>query len=488
MSPAINNAMHVVPESTICNLLRDTLLGRVSDDLRHNYQTSEDMTTFLVLGMATFACQDGAYVRMSDGSLIPLTGYFVVSAPPGSGKSTLMSRLLKPFRDVEAEAAEDSAQEYRRYRSAQFIWKGRVRQLRRELDEAIAAGKGPDTVSVKLDHVLSEEPRLLLTASWIAEDTTIQALRHRLHKVWPSACIVLDEGIRFFNNPLSRAFADFCTLYDARLARNERVTTGVESVESAFLSMVIATQPGPLYGYLNEHGKKALGTGFLSRLQLLDVHQVMPVRLRTGRAMRHEALGQYDERVVLLKRDARKRMRKSGAFEPVIIDISEAAGHVLEGTSELIQARLSGNGYSAEMEAYLGRLTVLIARLAGVLHRFEGCEGPVAENTMRIAMEIGFWLALGTSKVLARMREPSDADKADIDALVQMLRGHAFQRRRLFIRKGELSAMAPSFGIDDVRCKRALQRLFAARWAWMEEAHGNSKIIRLSPHFFSIGR
>lgn len=464
-------------------LLCDTLIGRVWRELQQHYQTVEELTFFLLLGMLTSACQDGAYVRMPDGRLVPLTSYWVVSAPPASGKSTLLTRLLEPFRKAEAEAAADNAQQQRRFRADHLIWKRQLRHLTREMDEAVAQGQDGRYLSMKLSILIPDEPQAPLVASWLAEDTTIQALRRRLHKTWPSACIVLDEGIRFFKSPLSRAFADFCTLHDARLAKNERITTGAESVENAFLSMVIATQSGPLLQYLKEHGQTAFDTGFLARLQLLDVRYPIAPRVSNQQNLSHEAFDEYDKRVAFLKADARRRMRKTGAFEPAIIDISQAAGDLLNGSLQAFGTRVAVEGLSLDMDPYVQRLPVLIARVAGVLHRFEGCEGATTENTMRIAIEIGFWLAQETNKVLLRLHEPSAAEKADIEILRRMLNMHGRERRRSFITKSELWAMAPSFGLDETRCKHALQYLCKVRWVW-QEVRGNATIIRLSPYFF----
>lgn len=458
------------------------LLGRVCEELRHNYQTVADLTFFLVLGMATLACQDGIYVRMRDGTLVPLTGYFFVSGPPGCGKSTLLHRLLEPFMKAEAEAAEDSESTVHRYLAALSIWQAQRRKLKREIDKAIAHGEDTDALSAELEFLLAQEPCAPLTASWLAEDTTIQALRRRLHKVWPSAGIVLDEGIRFFMSTLSRAFADFCTLYDARLARNDRITSGSESVERAFLSKVIATQRMPLFAFLKEHGQKAFDTGYLARLQLFDVTAPVPPRVSDGRAMRTEALHEFDNRVLALKRDARQRM-ESGVFEPVVIDLSEAADALLAGVPLQIRAHTAARLYSVDMGPYLLRLPILIVRIAGVLHRFEGYSGEISADTMSCAIEIGFWLAQQTNDVLVRCHEPSPEERADMDAVVHMLRTYAYQHRRPFIVRGELWDMAPSFGLNEVRCKRAIHYLCQVGVVWLGR-RGNAAIIGLSPQYF----
>lgn len=468
----------------IMHMVRGTLLGRTCNELRHNFQTASDLTLFVVLGMLTFACQDGAYVRMRDGTLVPLIGYFFVSGPPGCGKSTLLRRLLEPFMKAETEAIEESASEVHRYKAELHVWRAKVGKIKREINEAISDSEDAASLRGELEHLLAQEPRAPMTAAWLAEDTTIQALRSRLHKVWPSAGIVLDEGIRFFTSTLSRAFADFCTLSDSRLARNDRMKTGSESVERAFLSMLIAAQPAPLYAYLKEHGQKAFDTGFLARLQLFDARSPISPRVPDGRAIQNEALSALDERVFFLKRDARKRMQ-NGVFDAVVIDLSEGADALLAGVPLRIQAGTVARRYSPDMESYLLRLPIQIVRIAGVLHRFEGYSGAISADTMRCAIEIGFWLAQQTNDVLIRCHEPSPGERADMDTVVYMLRNYAYQHRRPFIARSELWDIAPSFGLDETRCKRAIHSLCKAAVVWLDR-RGNATIIRLSPQHFPV--
>ena len=178
-----------------------------------------------------------------------------------------------------------------------------------------------------------------------------------------------------------------------------------------------------------------------------------------------------------------KRMRSDGTFDPVVLEFSEAAGRMLDSMPQMIKARFWSVGQLPEMEPYLLRLPVLMARTAGVLHRFEGDEGLISVATMRVAAELGFWLAQETSQVLLRSKEPSAADKNDIDILVHMLRVHVLRCRRPFVTRGELADMAPGFGLDEVRCKRALHALCQAHWVSLH-SRGSAKFIRLSPQYF----
>ena len=145
----------------------------------------------------------------------------------------------------------------------------------------------------------------------------------------------------------------------------------------------------------------------------------------------------------------------------------------------------AAGSYSPDMGPYLLRLTILIARIAGVLHRFEGRSGEISADMMRCALEIGFWLAQRTNDVLIRAQEPSPVERADMDAVVNLLRTHAYRHRRPFVARSELWDMAPSIGLDEARSKRAIHHLCKAAVVWLER-RGSAAIIRLSPQYFPI--
>ncbi|WP_333967870.1 DUF3987 domain-containing protein [Burkholderia cepacia] len=129
-----------------------TRFQRVFDELRHNCCAADELTLFLLLGMTTFACQDGAFVRLRNGTLSPLTGYFIVSAPPASGKSTVLTRLSQPFGQAEIEAKEGGAQLRRHYRAKRVVCPPLSLKLRQM--PAISSNRGGRTKRIYREHVL----------------------------------------------------------------------------------------------------------------------------------------------------------------------------------------------------------------------------------------------------------------------------------------------------------------------------------------------
>lgn len=467
---------------SILQMLGGSLLGRVCEDLQHNFQTVADLTLFILIGMSSFACQDGAFVRLKDGTLVPISGYYWVSGLSNCGKSTLIGRLLGAFHKAEAEAAAESAQARRRYEAERRVRASVERNLMRGVDKAIASGKDPSSVSFQLGLQLPAEIHPPRIASWLLADTTIQALRRHLMRVWPSVGLVLEEGLVFLSSGLSRAFADFDTLHDARLSKNARMASGTDSVANAFLSQVIAMQPGLLYDFLRAHGQKAFDTGFLSRLRIFDLQTPFPPRVPNGRVFRNDALNELDERILAIKREDRKRM-KNGAFDPLIFEMTDGAEAMLPDIQAAVQARMAAGMYVPDMKPYVLRLPMSVVRTAGMLQRIESYEGPITESTMKIALTIELWLAQETNKVFARLQGPTIQEQANIDTVMNMLNLIAYEKRRNFVTPRELFLAAPSYGVDEASCKRSLHFLYGTQVLSQEE-RGNATIIRLSPQFF----
>ncbi|HDR9076381.1 TPA: DUF3987 domain-containing protein, partial [Burkholderia vietnamiensis] len=406
-----------------------------------------------------------------------------IAAPSGSGKSTLIYRLLRPFLEAEDEALDASTHELGGWRADRMVWQDRVNALRAEIRLNTVQNLNVDDLLDQLKALMADEPKPSRTASWLVQDATMPALRRHLTKIWPSVMMVLDEGIGFFTSAISRAFEDFCTLTDARLAKNERVSTGRQSIERAYCSKVIAVQNAPLHAYLNEFGQLAYETGYIGRVNMVEIQPPLPKREYDGRPVWAQALDDWDDRVKSLLRDARKRMRSNGTFEAVILHVSEKAEAVFTQADNTLKERMAAGMYSRDMGPYLARLVEHMVRIAGTIHRFEGREGEISEQTARLAVAIGFWLAHEYHEVVSRPPEPSAAERNDVQTLADALSLFVYRYRRQFLTKRELYNMAPSFGLDEARCKRSLHHLCAAGLAWLE-TRGNSTAIRLSPQAF----
>ena len=482
-SPVLRDGSNLL--FAVLQLIEDMLIGRVFDALLRNYQTVEKLTFSILLGLMTCACQDGAFVCMRNGTLVPLTGYWFIAAPSGSGKSTLIYRLLRPFLEAEDEALDASTQESGDWRAERLVWQDKVNVLRAKIRVETEQGQSVDDLLDQLKALMAGEPKRLRTASWLVQDATMPALRHHLTRIWPSVMMVLDEGIGFFTSAISRAFEDFCTLTDARLAKNERVSTGRQSVERAFCSKVIAVQNAPLHAYLNEYGQLAYDTGYIGRVHMIEILAPLPKREYDGRPVWALALDNWDDRVKSLLRDARKRMRQNGTFDAVMIHVSEKADAVFTQADNMLKERTAAGTYSRDMKPYLARLVEHMVRIAGTIHRFEGREGEISEETARLAVAIGFWLAHEYHELVSRPPEPSAAERNDVQTLADALSLFVYQHRRQFLTKRELYDMAPSFGLEEARCKRALHHLCGAGVAWFE-TRGNSTTIRLSPRAFPL--
>lgn len=467
----------------VLQLIENTLIGRVFDALVFNYQTAEKLALSILLGMMTCACQDGAFVRMRDGTHVPLTSYWFIAAPSGSGKSMLIYRLLRPFLEVEDEALDASTQESGDWRAERLVWQDKVNALRAKI--RLEAAQNPNVAGLldQLKALMADEPKRPRTASWLVQDATMPALRHHLTRIWPSVMMVLDEGIGFFTSAISRAFEDFCTLTGARLAKNERISTGRQSVERAYCSKVIAVQNAPLHAYLDDYGQLAHDTGYIGRVHIVEILPPLPKREYDGRPLWAQALDDWDDRVKSLLRDARKRMRQNGTFEAVILHVSEEADAVFKQADNTIKERAAVGMYSRDMGPYIARLVEHMVRIAGTIHRFEGYEGEISEATAQLAVEIGFWLADEYREVVSRPPEPSTEQKREAQTLVDALSVFGYQHRRNFLTPRELYNLGANCGLDEAACKRARHHLCKAGVVWLE-ARGNATLIRLSPQAF----
>lgn len=96
--------MSFIPKSTaiISPVLSGTLIGDASSELAANRLFPVETTTLMALSVASYAASLGYCVQYEDGDRLPIGIYALAEQPSGAGKSGVLKRLDRGFRDAIA--------------------------------------------------------------------------------------------------------------------------------------------------------------------------------------------------------------------------------------------------------------------------------------------------------------------------------------------------------------------------------------------------
>lgn len=222
--------------------------------------------------------------------------------------------------------------------------------------------------------------------SFLYKDTTVPALVAGLHELRMGG-LVSFEGKDLMTGLVQAASIKLNALWSGETIRTRRVHTGNLALRNARLTMLVMVQPGVIGRVLRKKGDELRDDGFLGRV----ITAVAPIAL----GVQGFNLGQtetpakraFEERgLCLLKlnvdaadnRDAKRKVLVMGA---------EAAEVWRRYRHHILQASSPGGHLECAPE-HARRLPENVTRVAGLLHVYEGFDGPISEKVMWCAIVI----------------------------------------------------------------------------------------------------
>tara|TARA_R100000365_G_scaffold3488_1_gene11651 strand:- start:13439 stop:13996 length:558 start_codon:yes stop_codon:yes gene_type:complete len=79
---------------------------------------------------------------------------------------------------------------------------------------------------------------------------------------------------------------------------------------------------------------------------------------------------------------------KQPGFQRKVLEFTPEAADLWVKTADEIEGQLSPGGFYEQVQDHGSKLAEMIARLAALLHLFEGFDGGISVDTLRVAMEV----------------------------------------------------------------------------------------------------
>ena len=257
----------------------------------------------------------------------------------------------------------------------------------------------------------------------------------------PTAGLVSYEGSRLLKDIVRKEADHLNELWSGEPVKFRRVTVKSFTLNNARLSMLVMVHPGRLQEFLSKSGEYLRDTGLLARLMVAKAEDVSflppspefpipePCREAFGNRIR-ELLEQNLEAAC------------DPQFKRKAIQFTPNAGRIwLDYSAQLKFDARPGGRYELAPE-HAGRLAENVARVAALLHYFEGFEGDIDESTLYAAMA----LCESFSRYFLGLFVPEISEEMDAHFLDEWL-SHHFRNKPFPVRwlpRSELRRRAPN--------------------------------------------
>jgi putative DNA primase/helicase len=424
--------------------------------------------------------------RRDDWLVVPNIWGGVVGRP-GVMKTPALSEAMRPLRRLEAEEAEQHAEDMQDYQLQQMVSKAREKALTAELEKSVAGKGGRAEVDIlkdlKRQRSAEGEP---VCIRYETNDATVEKLGELLADNPNGILMFRDELVGWLRNldkaghEGSRAF--FLEAWDGKGAFTfDRIGRGTLRIEAACVSIMGGVQPGPLAGYVRDAGRAGAGAdGLLQRFQLL-VFPDEPLGWRNvdrwpDSEARNNAFCRFCQ---LAELDASKISADRSGQTPFLRFDDAAAELFTEWRVELEKTKLR-QGEPEIIEAHLSKYRSLVPSLALICHLADGGTGPVSELAMVKAAAWAEYLESHARRIYSLAME----DNGSTVALAGRIRSgdveDGFVPRDIY-RKGWA-------GLDKDGTWRAVEGLEALRWLRVRDIRPDvgrpSKVCHINPRIF----
>ncbi|MDP5798617.1 YfjI family protein [Pseudomonas aeruginosa] len=433
-------------------VLERTLLWRASEQLAINSQVHPEMVALTLLAGISAAAQGRYDVSLPYGAIRPTSIYAAVIVGSGYGKSVVYEKVMNPIQEVQ-------------------------RQLRKKKHDRTIAdeGRGFDGVRCRVDAENKQE--MVREFQLLYKDATPEGLFLSLKNSIPSAALATDEAEIFFKSAMGGARGHLNTLWDGRDTIVMRASKDDVVLEDVRLMLLLMSQPEVMRDYVQKRGALGRDSGMFARFVVCAPPSVLGTRVRSLQSSQNWGVWlQAEERLRSLALENTLLAYAPFSARNVLNFTDEAAAYWI-GVLNEIERQVGPGGFFAGAVDHAAKLGENIARVAALIHVFEGAAGDISEETLRIAVELCCFYSKSFFDVFMPMPQEF------LDA--QVLQGWFDEQRKFGVNKiryNHVRQYAPASLRDKGRLRGAIDVLMSQGWI-LVYSEGRARYINLNPYF-----
>ena len=400
---------------------RAKLLGESSDAVARDRQLSHEMALGTALGVASAACQGCVDIKTPEGGKLPASLAILIVAESGQGKSTansLFSAGLEGFQEEKAEAFDSKK---RSHDAKDAVWKSRRDKIKRAIAKRQDDCESTADLEWSLEEHLKRQPITPMQFQMLYKDVSPSAMLESMRQ-FRIAALISGEGGDIIDGKMFESIPHMNSAWSAETINIVRSGKPKISIYGPRLTICIMIQPGVLDLQPRKKAKRLADSGHWARYMVFTPVSTKGGRVFTGAKVDMSPLDAFNRRVRELLEYMYEEVEQKGG-EREVLEFSPAAADYWRETSNKIQRQQwPGEPYERAPD-HAQKLGENIARLAGIIHYFEGFAGSIAQETVELAETI----CLSASEGYMRLFVPPPEEEQYAALLWPYLQGWAQQ-------------------------------------------------------------
>ncbi|NYS59686.1 YfjI family protein [Vreelandella salicampi] len=463
------------PGSFNAQRLAPTLLWRSCHELSQNCQVSMDLTVLTLLAGVSMVAQGRYDLKMPYGAVKPTTINILGVAGSGEGKSPLYDKVLNVILESQREQRREWRKRLDAYQGELEEWRTEEKVLTQAIYRKQTKGSKAESECQALRELHKRRPEQPREFRLLYEDTTPEALFSGLDRAIPSAALATDEAEVFFKGTMNRARSHLNSLWSGGSTVITRATKEDIVLDDVRLMLLLMVQPGILDKYMETQGQQARDSGMLARFLVCAPPSVRGQRFYSLHTPTEwDAWAEAETRLATLTKENMILVHAPDTPRAVLEFTPEGAACWVAVANE-IERQMGPGGYFESCPDHGSKLAENVARVAALIHLFEGHEGGISPETVLIAMDISLYHSGHFQQVFL----PPPQEEQDAHRLTEW-----FNELRQFnwriMRYNDVRQRAPRTLRDKKRLKDALEVLIVQQQV-IVFTHNRTRYIDLMP-------
>lgn len=357
------------------------------------------------LANASLACQSLANVARDKFLISPISLYFLVIAGSGERKSASDNVFSKPIRAWVDAIQSIRFKEIKSAMSLHQAWKIEKEGVLSQIKRSAFTGEDSDYYKDLFEDLMANEPEVPILPSLYFEDSTQEALATHLALGWPSSSLWSDEAGIFLgsqsmqSNP-TRFVALLNRLWDGKSMSTHRKSSQSFVIQNRRLTISLMMQP-LLLDKMNAQGAGInRQSGFLARTLMAYPQSSMGNRFYQEPDASNIDFTEYESRITDCLNQS-KRLTQAGCINLPTLNMSKSAKSTWVLFFNGLESGLKEEGQWSGIQDFASKAAENVARLAAILHLFDGRSGDITTEYVESSIEIIYWHLHEARRLLA---------------------------------------------------------------------------------------
>lgn len=448
-------------------------------EVEQHTQAPQALIAASALGVISLACQNRIDVCRLNNLRGPVSLFLLTLAESGERKSTVDKLLMEPLYQLEENLFEKYTHDLTVWRNDEAIFNIEKKSLMSKLKSEIRRNKDHLATNEKLKVLLASHPKSPVRFKQIFNDATPAAIKDYLCGYWRSVGIMSDEAGTIFNGYTLNELPFINKMWDGAMFPVERKSEPEKLIRDARMTLSLMVQPNILKGYIKRKGDMAKGIGFFARCLICQPGSTQGNRQITSPVVSTEYLPIFHQRLMKIVNESIARNNEN---DRLCLRFTVEAEKRWIAFSNNVEYEMGILGRLSNFKDYASKMAENMARIAALLHHFNGDEGDISLLTVEAAVEISTWYVGEYVRLFSKPQEFTLAI-SEADELYWWINNYCIRLKASWITKNTVLQYGPNKFRNRSKANEVLNTLYSQNRI-LTEKKGKTVFIAIAGSIF----